>query len=293
MTQNINGIDQDNDHEDMHCPRLNVYCEDFDKCQIKFLPEGSGKCLAQTEAEQIKRAELDRCIICNTPLLQEPPFNHKKTLCHACYDKCGTQAPAQEGYKCDVRDCGSNVSGWCQWATDHHGRIPSRCDGNDPTQHIGLYNDLQKLTCPCDYKTDFAEDHANCVGSCPTYRICRILKRFREPDLATRLEWLDAEDDALREGLAHEGPGLVHRLQDMGGFGSTSLRELSKAVGYSATMLSRCMNGKERFTAKLYLALHALYQKRTGILQLTLRATDLVPKSERVANEQDGDSKDA
>lgn len=189
-------------------------------------------------------------------------------------------------FACGVSDCGSCVNGWCQYANEH-GRRPDHCNWWDRTQELGLYNDMMDMVKPCDPRTDYDHSHAQCGTECASHKICRALKRYREPDLATRLEWLDAEDDALREGLAHEGPRLVHTLQDMGGFGSTSLRELSKAIGYSATMLSRCMNGKERFTAKLYLALHALYQKRTGILRLTTRASDLVPKTETVANKPD------
>lgn len=50
MTQNINGIDQDNDMEDMRCPRLGVYCASFDSCRDKIISESVGACKAQIHA---------------------------------------------------------------------------------------------------------------------------------------------------------------------------------------------------------------------------------------------------
>jgi hypothetical protein len=146
------GIDQDNDYEDMRCPRLGCYCKDFDKCRTKILPETTGSCRVQREAQAHALCTHMQTLCANEPVNE--PMSEKNLFLVRVRDRLvasttkdtTVQAVADtvrdaldvinslekrldaknpsldvknpDGYKCEVRDCGSNVSGWCQWFTD-------------------------------------------------------------------------------------------------------------------------------------------------------------------------------
>jgi hypothetical protein len=63
------------------------------------------------------------------------------------------------------------------------------------------------------------------------------------------------EAEVIREGLCHEGPGLILALQDRGGWGNHSLRSVARETGVSAGYLSKVMNGREILSPERFLKL--------------------------------------
>ena len=83
-----------------------------------------------------------------------------------------------------------------------------------------------------------------------------------------RIEEHLGEEEVIREGLAHEGPGLIMRCLDVPG-DALSLRQLAKDVNCSATYLSRVLNGHLICSKTLYVTLSRNLQNRTRIERLT------------------------
>jgi len=63
-------------------------------------------------------------------------------------------------------------------------------------------------------------------------------------ELGLRINEHLAEADALHEGVAHEAPALIEALQDVGGFGARSLRDVARRAELSPTYLSNVASRK-------------------------------------------------
>lgn len=66
----------------------------------------------------------------------------------------------------------------------------------------------------------------------------------RFTDLANDIEAHEDEAREIRKGIAHDGPRLITALQDRGGYGACSLRQIARESGLSPTYLSLALNGK-------------------------------------------------
>lgn len=71
-------------------------------------------------------------------------------------------------------------------------------------------------------------------------------------DLGWRVREHLAEAEILKEGMAFEGPHLIHQLQDEG---CTSLRAIARRSGLSPTYLSLVVNRKQNISFGAYLRL--------------------------------------
>lgn len=83
----------------------------------------------------------------------------------------------------------------------------------------------------------------------------KLALRLELDTLAERVREHLAEADVLREGMAHEGPHLIQRLQDSEGWGCTSLRSIARRSGLSPAYLSMVVNGKQIISLGAYLRL--------------------------------------
>lgn len=85
------------------------------------------------------------------------------------------------------------------------------------------------------------------------------MKRYT--DLANDIESHEDEAKAIRMGIAHDGPGLITALQDRGGFGACSLRQIARESDLSPTYLSQCLNGKAILSHGAFVALARLLER--------------------------------
>jgi len=72
-----------------------------------------------------------------------------------------------------------------------------------------------------------------------------------------------ADKEIIREGLWHEGPALIRALQDRGGFGACSVRQIARESGYSATYLCRVARGQLIMAPRCYVKLAEMLEMIT------------------------------
>jgi len=77
----------------------------------------------------------------------------------------------------------------------------------------------------------------------------------RFTDLAYDIQAHEDEAREIRKGIAHDGPRLITALQDRGGYGACSLRQIARESGLSPTYLSLALNGKAILSPGAYVKL--------------------------------------
>jgi len=80
-------------------------------------------------------------------------------------------------------------------------------------------------------------------------------------ELADDIEQHDDEARCIREGIAHEGPQLINRLLDRGGFGACSLRQVAREAELSPTYVSMALNGKAILSHDAFVRLARLLEE--------------------------------
>lgn len=83
-------------------------------------------------------------------------------------------------------------------------------------------------------------------------------------ELYRRIKKHTGETDVIRKGLAHEASPLITELLELS-TAKTSLRQLAKDIGCSATYLSCVWNGHFVCSPHIYVALSDLLQNRIKI----------------------------
>lgn len=82
----------------------------------------------------------------------------------------------------------------------------------------------------------------------------------RFTDLADDIEAHEDEAREIRRGIAHEGPRLITALQDRGGYGACSLRQIARESGLSPTYLSMALSGKVILSQRAFMELARLLE---------------------------------
>jgi len=75
---------------------------------------------------------------------------------------------------------------------------------------------------------------------------------------AERIQAHIDEGKSICEGLSHEGPAIIRRLQDRGVFGKLSLRTLAVAAKLSPTYLSKVLAGTQVISKGAYMHLSGI-----------------------------------
>lgn len=92
-------------------------------------------------------------------------------------------------------------------------------------------------------------------------------------ELSRRIRDHQAEGNAIGERLKEQGPLVIDRLLNFYGW-ETSLRQLAKDAGCSATYLSRVRRGQIDLSMRTFLVLSDMLQDRTQHERLTARPKD-------------------
>jgi hypothetical protein len=80
-------------------------------------------------------------------------------------------------------------------------------------------------------------------------------------DLADDIEAHEDEASEIRRGIDHEGPNVIRALQDRGGWGACSLRQIGRESGLSPTYLSQAASGKAILSPGAFVKLVRLLNK--------------------------------
>jgi AraC-like DNA-binding protein len=94
-------------------------------------------------------------------------------------------------------------------------------------------------------------------------------------ELAGRIRDHQTEGNAIAERLKEQGPLVIDRLLNFYGW-ETSLRQLAKDAGVSATYLSRIHRGHFVISPGLFALLSDMLQDRTQHERLTARKKDRI-----------------